>query len=99
MPNDPIYLLKPVFNFLDGLIRDQGDRLYIVFLYVCLGVIGWILSGGLRRRQVRRYSAVIVSLIVTCSPVKPPLLPPVTRESPERGQRLSDEQDSSAFAA
>jgi len=25
MHNDPIYLLKPVFDWLDGLIRDQGD--------------------------------------------------------------------------
>ena len=31
MNNDPIYLLKPVFNFLDELIRDQGDRLYLGF--------------------------------------------------------------------
>jgi hypothetical protein len=27
MHNDPIYLVKPVFDWLDGLIRDQGDYL------------------------------------------------------------------------
>ncbi len=47
MANDPIYLFKPVFNFLDSLIRDQGDRLYVMFFYLCLLLIGWILSGGL----------------------------------------------------
>ena len=30
MHNDPIYLLGPVFRFLDGLIHDYGDYLYMV---------------------------------------------------------------------
>jgi hypothetical protein len=98
MTNDPIYLLKPVFNFLDGLIRDQGDRLYLGFFYVCLGVIGWILSGGLRK-QVRRDSASIIPFIVIGSPMEPPPLPPIIGESLEREQWPSDNDDSSSFAA
>jgi len=99
MTNDPIYLLKPVFNFLDRLIRDQGDRLYVVFLYVCLVAIGWILSGGLRRKQVRRDSASIIPFIVIGSPMEPPPLPPIIGESLEREQWPSDNDDSSSFAA
>jgi hypothetical protein len=64
MTNDPIYLLKPVFNLLDGLIRDQGDRLYLVFVYVCLFVIGWVLSGGLQRRFARHTQSTATAIIV-----------------------------------
>ena len=49
MHNDPIYLLEPVFHWLDGLIHEDGDYLYMVLVYVSLPLIAWILSGGLRR--------------------------------------------------
>jgi hypothetical protein len=32
MHNDPIFLLKPVFDWLDGLIHDQGDYLYMLLV-------------------------------------------------------------------
>jgi hypothetical protein len=51
MYNEPVYLLNPVFHWLDGLIYDEGDYLYLMFVYVSLPLIAWILSGGLRRRQ------------------------------------------------
>jgi hypothetical protein len=88
-----------VFNFLDGLIREQGDRLYVVFFYVCLVVIGWILSGRLRRRVPRQPHITAIPIIVIRPSAKPPLLPPIIGESSERGQWPSDEDDSSAFAA
>ena len=73
MTNDPVYLLKPVFNFLDGIIRDQGDRLYLVFFYICLFVIGWILGGGLRRRlRAGKHSPPVAAGIVICLPLAPP---------------------------
>ena len=40
-----------MFHWLDGLIYDEGDYLYLMFVYVSLPLIAWILSGGLRRRQ------------------------------------------------
>jgi hypothetical protein len=73
MTNDPIYLLKPVFNFLDGLIRDQGDRLYEVFFYVCLVLIGRILGGGLRRKQrAGKHFPPVARGMVICLPLTPP---------------------------
>ena len=73
MRNDPIYLLKPVFDWLDGLIRDQGDYLYMLLVYVSLPLVAWILSGGLRRRLPRQPSITAVILIRPTTP--PPPLP------------------------
>jgi hypothetical protein len=56
MHNDPIYLLKPVFDWLDGLIRDQGDYLYMLLVYVSIPLVAWIL-GGLRRSQRRQHTS------------------------------------------
>src|SRR5688572_20761082 len=99
MSNDPIYPLKPVFNFLDALIRDHGDYLYVVFAHVCVVVIVWILCGGLRRRQARRDPASAIHLIVIHSAVKPPPLPPTIGENPDRKEWASQDDDSSTLTA
>ena len=74
MHNDPIYLLKPVFDWLDGLIRDQGDYLYMLLVYVSIPLVAWILSGGLRRRLPRQTNITAIILIRPATP--PPPLPP-----------------------
>lgn len=74
MHNDPIYLLKPVFDWLDGLIRDQGDYLYMLLVYVSIPLVAWILSGGLRRRLPRQTNITAIILIRPTTP--PPPLPP-----------------------
>jgi hypothetical protein len=74
MHNDPIYLLKPVFDWLDGLIRDQGDYLYMLLVYVSIPLVAWILSGGLRRRLSRQTNVTAIILIRPTPP--PPPLPP-----------------------
>ena len=43
-------LLQPVFDFLDGLIRDHGDTLFMVFTYAAIPFLIWVLCGGLRRK-------------------------------------------------
>lgn len=43
-------LLQPVFDFFDGLIRDDGDTLLMGFTYVAIPFLGWVLCGGLRRK-------------------------------------------------
>ena len=73
MQNHPIYLMKPLFDWLDGLIRDQGHYLYMLLVYVSIPLIAWILSGGLRRRLPRQASITAIILIRPTTP--PPPLP------------------------
>ncbi len=73
MHNDSIYLLKPVFDWLDALIRDQGDYLYMLLVYVSIPLVAWVLSGGLRRRLPRRTNIAAIILIRATTP--PPPLP------------------------
>jgi hypothetical protein len=72
MHNDPIYLLKPIFDWLDGQIRDHGDYLYLLLVYVSIPLIAWILSGGLRRRWPRQTSITAIPIIVIRPPSPPP---------------------------
>ena len=53
MHDDPIYLLDPMFHWLDGLIREDGVYLYMLLVYFSIRLIAWILSGGLRRHLPR----------------------------------------------
>lgn len=76
MHNDPIYLLKPVFNWLDGLIRDHGDYLYILLVYASIPLVAWILSGGLRRRLPHQPNITAIPIIVIRPAATPPPLPP-----------------------
>ena len=46
--------MQPVFHFLDNAIWDYGDYLYMGLVYASLPLIGWILSGGLRRKASRQ---------------------------------------------
>ena len=61
---NPADVLNPVFNFLDALISDYGVYLYLVFVWLSLGVIAWVLSGGLRRKRPRSYSVTVVPKII-----------------------------------
>lgn len=76
MHNDPIYLLEPVFHWLDGLIHEDGEYLYMLLVYVSLPLIAWILSGGLRRRFPQRQTIITIPIIVIQPIVTPPPLPP-----------------------
>jgi hypothetical protein len=96
MNTHPVQALDPVFEFLDRIIRDQGDILFMVFAYVALAAIAWILSGGLRRRQARRESGAGISIIVIRPPAVPPPLPPPIIGN-ERDSFTDDDGDS--FAA
>ena len=76
MHNDPIYLLKPVFDWLDGLIRDQGDYLYLLLVYGSIPLGAWILSGGLRRRLPHQTNITAIPIIVIRPAATPLPLPP-----------------------
>lgn len=46
-------LLNKITGFIDRLIDEHGDILFMVFAVLCLFAIAWILTGGLRRRSNR----------------------------------------------
>jgi hypothetical protein len=60
-------LLNCIFNVLDALIEDYGVYLYLVFVWLALALIGWILSGGLRKRM-KGNSATVISCIIITTP-------------------------------
>jgi hypothetical protein len=65
---NPATVLNPVFNTLDALISDYGVYLYLVFVWLALLAIGWIFSGGLRKRMKGNSATVIPAIIFTMQP-------------------------------
>ena len=65
---NPAELLNPIFNALDSLIENDGVYLYLVFVWLALLVIGWILSGGLRKRMKGNSATVIPAIIFRMQP-------------------------------
>ena len=95
MHNEPLYLLEPVFHWLDALIRRNGDYLYMVLVYISLPLVAWILNGGLRRRWPRRSnSAAVPTVVIWVTTPPPPLRPGDARRCQPR-----DDEDSQSFAA
>jgi hypothetical protein len=65
---NPAELLNPIFNTLDSLIENDGVYLYLVFVWLAMLVIGWILSGGLRKRLKGNSATVIPAVIIVAQP-------------------------------
>ena len=81
----PAYLLEPVFQFLDRIIREGGDILYMLLVYASIPLIAWILSGGLRRKQSRQLNHPFI-IVIWLPVIPPPLPPPIIGDEPERGR-------------
>src|SRR5258706_42367 len=80
-------LMQPVFDFLDGLIRDQGDILFMLLVYATIPLIAWILSGGLRRKSHGQPHITLAPFFMFRPPAPPPPeLPPLIGDDAERGR-------------
>ena len=55
----PVQYLALVTKFLDRMIEEHGDRLFVVFGFFCLGVIAWILTRK-RKHPVQDFRVVIL---------------------------------------
>ncbi|HPV81468.1 MAG TPA: hypothetical protein PK866_00010 [Nitrospira sp.] len=55
----PVQYLTVVTKFLDRMIEEHGDRLFVAFGFVCLAVIAWILIRK-RRHPVNDFRVVIL---------------------------------------
>ena len=71
---NPATVLNPVFNALDALIQDYGVYCYLVFVWLSLGAIAWVLSGGLRRKRPQGNSATVIPAIIFT--MQPPMQSP-----------------------
>ena len=71
---NPDELLNPIFNTLDSLIENDGVYLYLVLVWLALLAIGWILSGGLRRKRPQGNSVTVIPAIIFT--MQPPLQSP-----------------------
>jgi len=87
---NPAELLNPIFNFLDTLIADDGVYLYLVFVWLALLAIGWIFSGGLRKRMKGNSTTVIPGIIFT---MQPPTQSPPPIIGIEVGQTWNDDDE------
>jgi hypothetical protein len=76
MNSHPVYLLAPVFRFLDWLIREHGDFLSSLFVYVGLPLIAWFLGRRSARRKPKRGHTFV---LVVRPPAQSSEVPPVIR--------------------
>ena len=77
MSLNPADVLNPVFNFLDGLIADDGVYLYLLFVWLSLAVIAWVLGGGLRRNRSQGNSVTVNPGIIFTTRPPNQLSPPI----------------------
>lgn len=82
--------LDHVFKTLDGFIDNYDVYLYLVFVWLSLIAIGWILGGGLRRKQPHGHSATVMPAIIMAQPPRQPE-PPIVDIEVE--QTWSDDEE------
>ena len=73
---NPATVLDPVFHFLDWIITEWGFYLFLAFVWLCLLVLAWVFSGGLRRKFPNRphVSTVIGIVIQLHTPPPQPII-------------------------
>jgi len=88
---NPAELLNPIFNALDSLIENDGVYFYLVFVWLALLAIGWILSGGLRRKRLQGNSGTVIPAIIFT--MQPPTQSPPPIIGIEVDQTWSDDSE------
>jgi hypothetical protein len=48
----PVYLLAPVFDFLDRILHEHGDTFFILFVYLAFPLVTWILGRRSGRKKL-----------------------------------------------
>ena len=77
MSLNPADFLNPIVKAIDALIESEGVYRYLAFVWLALALIGWIFSGGLRKRLKGHSSTAIPIVIVTMQPPRqspPPII-------------------------
>ena len=85
MNANPVEMLASVFRFLDSLIREHGDLILTLLVYVGLPLIAWILGRRSGRKTLKPSHTFI---LVIKPPAQSTGIPPVIRwefESPKDG--------------
>lgn len=72
MTPHPVHALDPVFEYLDGLIRDHGDTLFMVVCYAAIPLCVWILFGGSRRKSRHGNVPPVIVIRLPTEPPPPP---------------------------
>ena len=75
--------MNPLLQFLDWLIREDGNFLSGVFVYVGMPLIAWLLGRRAGRKKTKQSHTFV---LVIQPPAAPPGVPPVIRwnfEPPE----------------
>ena len=67
-------LLNLLFHSLDRVIHEQGDVLYVLFVYVTVRLVAWMLGRRSGRKKSKQSHTVV---LVVRPPAPPPPVPPV----------------------
>jgi hypothetical protein len=57
----PVIYLARVTEFLDRMIEEHGDQLFVVFGFICLGILVWIFIRP-HKQPVQHLSVIILPL-------------------------------------
>lgn len=69
-------ILDPLFHFLDRVMYEYGDILFIVLGYLAMAILAWVFSGGLRRRLCQGNESPRVSSVIVIPLLGTPTSPP-----------------------
>lgn len=72
----PVQILAPVFRFLDNVVHEHGDLLYVLFVYIAIPLVAWLLGRRSGRKKVKHGHTFV---LVVRPPAQPPPVPPVIR--------------------